>query len=305
LPKCGPFRTATIRHARTLKCPLSGVRAGHNVRVIWHKRRKTTEEGSDLVGRHRRSPGAAPERLVSATPSKIVTVYAGKGGVGKTTISYELAYNLGAVLIDLDWDAGGASGMWGYNTRERQPRKSLLDSLTTDRLPSIVSEERRPDLVPSHPDLAVNQPEPADMRDRLAKWAAEWGRPWVVVDTHPGGGAIAFGALAAASVVVMPVVLGMRELDALEGTLDELKGYPILVVPNKVPSSPPVPLVQRLEGILAAAGNVPQSDVISFYPWLARRQLRVALTSYDPIPNRLDRAVEELRAVTTAVESYG
>jgi chromosome partitioning protein len=273
--------------------------------VIWPKRRKTTEEGSDLVGRHRRSAGGAPERLESAAPSKIVTVYAGKGGVGKTTISYELAYNLGAVLVDLDWDAGGASGMWGYNTRERQPRRSLVDSLTADRLPSIVSEERRPDLVPSHPDLAVNQPEPVDMRDRLAKWAAEWGRPWVVVDTHPGGGAIAFGALAAASVVVMPVVLGMRELDALEGTLDELKGYPTLVVPNKVPPSPPVPLVQRLEGILAAAGNVPQSDVISFYPWLARRQLRVALTSYDPIPNRLDRAVEELRAVTTAVESYG
>ena len=257
-------------------------------------------------------PAAIGEALVllqSASsqqrPTKIVTVYAGKGGVGKTTISYELAYNLGAVLVDLDWDAGGASGMWGYNTRERQPRRSLVDSLTTDRLPSIVSEERRPDLVPSHPDLAVNQPEPADMRDRLAKWAAEWGRPWVVVDTHPGGGAIAFGALAAASVVVMPVVLGMRELDALEGTLEELSGYPILVVPNKVPPSPPVALVQRLEAILAAAGDVPQADVISFYPWLARRQLRVALTSYDPIPNRLDRAVEELRAVTNAVESYG
>ena len=50
---------------------------------------------------------------------------------------------------------------------------------------------------------------------------------------------------------------------------------------------------------------MPQADVISFYPWLARRQLRVALTSYDPIPNRLHRVVEELRAVTTAVESYG
>jgi chromosome partitioning protein len=143
------------------------------------------------------------------------------------------------------------------------------------------------------------------MRDLLAKWAVEWGRPWVVVDTHPGGGAIAFGALAAASVVVMPVVLGMRELDALEGTLDELKGYPILVVPNKVPPAPPVPLVDRLESVLAEAGDVPQTDVVSFYPWWARRQLRVALTSYDPIPARLGRAVEELRAVTTAVESYG
>jgi chromosome partitioning protein len=272
--------------------------------VIWPKR-KRVEEGSELAGRHRRSRDTALERLASPMPSKIVTVYAGKGGVGKTTLSYELAYSLGAVLVDLDWDAGGASGMWGYSPRQREPRRPLVDALGSERTPSILTEDRRPDLVPSHPDLAVNQPEPADMRDRLAKWAVEWGRPWVVVDTHPGGGAIAFGALAAASVVVMPVVLGMRELDALEGTLDELKGYPILVVPNKVPPSPPVPLVERLESVLAEAGDVPQTDVISFYPWWARRQLRVALTSYDPIPNRLERAVEELRAVTTAVESYG
>lgn len=272
--------------------------------VIWPKR-DTSREESELAGRHRRNRGTAPERLVPAAPSKIVTVYAGKGGVGKTTISYELAYRLGAVLVDLDWDAGGASGMWGYKPRERQPRRPLVDALDSERTPSFVTGERRPDLVPSHPDLAVNQPEPAGMRDRLGKWAAEWGRPWVVVDTHPGGGAIAFGALAAASIVVMPVVLGMRELDALEGTLEELKGYPILVVPNKVPPSPPVPLVDRLETVLATAGNVPQTDVISFYPWWARRQLRVALTSYDPIPNRLDRAVEEFRAVTSAVESYG
>jgi chromosome partitioning protein len=242
---------------------------------------------------------------LSDAQSKIVTVYAGKGGVGKTTISYELAYSLGAVLVDLDWDGGGASGMWGYNPRERQPRRPLVDALGSGRTPSIVSEDRRPDIVPSHPDLAVNQPEPADMRDKLAKWAIEWDRPWVVVDTHPGGGSIAFGALAAASVVVMPVVLGMRELAALETTLAELKGYPILVVPNKVPAAPPVALVERLENILSEAGDVSQTDVISFYPWLARRQLRVAITSYDPTPNRLERAVEELRAVKTAVESYG
>lgn len=272
--------------------------------MIWTRRRRTGKQGSELAGLHRRTE-TTPERLVPTTSSKIVTVYAGKGGVGKTTISYELAYSLGAVLVDLDWDAGGASGMWGYNPRERQPRTPLVDALGSGRTPSIVTQERRPDLVPSHPDLAVNQSEPAELRDHLAKWSVEWERPWVVVDTHPGGGAAAFGALAAASVVVMPVVLGMRELDALEGTLSELEGYPILVVPNKVPPSPPVLLVERLEKVLEAAGAVPQTDVISFFPWLARRQLRIALTSYDPVPNRLERAVEELRAVTTAVESYG
>lgn len=271
--------------------------------MIWPRRRRSSE-GTE-VGDPRRARETTPERLTSATSSKIATVYAGKGGVGKTTISYELAYLLGAVLVDLDWDAGGASGMWGYNPRERQPRTPLVDAIGTGQTPSVVRQERRPDLVPSHPDLAVNQPEPAELRDRLAKWAVEWDRPWAVVDTHPGGGAAAFGALAAASVVVMPVVLGMRELDALEGTLAELEGYPILVVPNKVPASPPVALVERLERILAAAGDVPQTDVISYYPWLARRQLRVALTSYDPIPHRLERVIEELRAVTTAVESYG
>jgi hypothetical protein len=45
---------------------------------------------------------------------KIFTVAAAKGGVGKTTLAYELAYLLDAPLVDLDWDAGGASRKWGY-----------------------------------------------------------------------------------------------------------------------------------------------------------------------------------------------
>ena len=53
------------------------------------------------------------------TEPKIVTVWAPKGGVGKTTIAYELAYMLDAPLIDLEWDDGSASVQWGLRSPSR------------------------------------------------------------------------------------------------------------------------------------------------------------------------------------------
>ncbi|MDA8392161.1 MAG: ParA family protein [Actinomycetota bacterium] len=58
----------------------------------------------------------------------VVTVAAAKGGVGKTTMSYELAAALEGALIDLDWDAGGATRMWGFDPRSRK-KAPLLDGL--------------------------------------------------------------------------------------------------------------------------------------------------------------------------------
>jgi len=59
---------------------------------------------------------------------RIVTVAAAKGGVGKTTLAYELAGCLGGVLVDLDWDSGGATRMWGYDPAAFR-RAPLLDAL--------------------------------------------------------------------------------------------------------------------------------------------------------------------------------
>ena len=68
------------------------------------------------------------ERMSDTTPARIVTVAAAKGGVGKTTLAYELAAALSGVLVDLDWDAGGATRMWGHDPT-RAARAPLLDAL--------------------------------------------------------------------------------------------------------------------------------------------------------------------------------
>ena len=235
--------------------------------------------------------------------TRLVTVAAAKGGVGKTTLAYELAYLLRAPLIDLDWDRGGATRQWGYRYEDRM-RAPLLDALERGRVPKPVSSVRKPDLIPSHPDFADNQPAPEDMADALTKWAGEWGRDYVVVDTHPGGVPSTFGAMSVAGVVVVPTVLATKELEALEGMLDELPDYPLLIAPNKVPGAPPAAQVARLGQLVERAG-VKVAPVVSHYAWLPRRQIRVALTSYDPEPARIQPFTAELRGLAEAVKTYG
>src|SRR5699024_2428783 len=185
--------------------------------------RMDTTHTTDQIGALRDS---APDELAG----RIITVMSGKGGVGKTLLSMELAYCLDAVLLDLDWDGGGATRALGY-LHERYQRAPLLDALDTGKPPRPKRMSRRPDLVPSHPDLEANQPEATDTAGLVTSWAQHWGRP-VVCDTHPGGSPATLGACAAADLVVMPVILGTRELNALEQTLDETAQYPLLLVPN-------------------------------------------------------------------------
>ena len=246
---------------------------------------------------------ARPTTVRLNSVARIVALAAYKGGVGKTTLALELAFLLNAPLVDLDWDRGGATRRWGYRHEDRV-RAPLLDALAAQRTPRLLHGLGKADLLPSHPEFAITQPSGEDMASSLEKWAGEWGRDWVVVDTHPGGVASTFGAMNAASVILVPIQLATNSLNALEGMLEEAADYPILVLPNMVPSVPPALAVRRLRELVERWG-VQVAPPISSCAVLPNRQQRMAITSLDPTPARLARYTDELRAVTDAVKAYG
>jgi len=231
---------------------------------------------------------------------KIITVAAYKGGVGKTTLALELAQLLDAPLVDLDWDKGGATNRWGYRTGVTSP---LLDALETGKVPRLRKGKGKPDLIPGDRDFEANQPEANAMAEAVEKWAAAWERPYVVIDTHPGGSPATLGAMQAASVVVTPTVLATAELDGLEGLLEEAADYPLLVVPNKVARVPDRRLLDRLRALVGRY-DLPVAPVVSEHRRLPRRTGRMPVSALHPVPQTWKRYAEELAAVAEAVKAY-
>ncbi|MFE2755649.1 ParA family protein [Actinosynnema sp. NPDC059335] len=249
---------------------------------------------------HRRI-AALRERGPVELAGKVVTVMSGKGGVGKTLIAMELAYLFDAVLVDLDWDGGRASRALGFQHTKYQ-RIPLLDALDSGRTPTPKKMTRRPDLVPGHPDFGARQPAPAYLAEQLSRWAVDLKRP-LVTDTHPGGSDSTFGALGAADVVVHPIALATRELDALEETLAELEQYPIILIPNEVPTYVPGPELERLAQ-LAEKHQVTVGPFISEYDAYRRRKLRTVVTAASDFGKRPAQMAAQLVDVAEGVLTY-
>jgi chromosome partitioning protein len=216
-----------------------------------------------------------------ATP-KIITVGAYKGGVGKSRTAYELAYVLGAPLVDFDYDAGGASGLWGYQ-HARYVKAPLLDAFLSERTPRPLSGSgKKPDLVPTHPNVGSEliSMAPEIVAERIEKWASEWGTDYVVIDTHPGYHPITLGAFMAADLVVVPTTLEVNDLRALGGMVRELSDYRMLIIPTRVPRIPPKNGRKLLGQIMEEAG--PETSVgpfISENRHLGQRTLHMAISA--------------------------
>ncbi len=234
---------------------------------------------------------------------KIVTVAASKGGVGKSTLAYELAVLLDAPLVDLDWDEGGVTRKWGYR-HENRVHAPMIEALAAGRTPTVLNGRgRKPDLLPGHPDFAERQPAPEDIATALSKWAGEWGRPFVVVDTHPGAATAGHGAMLAAHVVVVPVVLRTNELNALEGMLKEVADYPLLLIPNLVPRMAPAAEIRRLRRLVETY-EAEVGPLVRDCRALGTRKRHAAVVAEQPTAAVYRDFVASMREVAGAVRSY-
>jgi len=234
--------------------------------------------------------------------AKIIVCHSRKGGVGKSTIAYELAWLLAAPLIDLDWEDGGVSRTWGYRWEERS-KAPLLDALARGTAPRLLTGFQKPDLVPSHPDFELNQPTADDMADAIVKWAGEWGRDWIVVDTHPGATEATNGALSVAHAVVAPVPLATKDLNGTEQLVRELADYPVILIPNKIPPTPPAAEIKRLTRIVRGTPvqvgpPIPQALAVG------TRKKRMAITSEHPPARSLRPVAAAMKSVAQFVKEY-
>lgn len=212
--------------------------------------------------------------------AKIIVCHSRKGGVGKTTMAYELAYELDAVLVDLEYDGGGATGKWGDRPLDRA-RIPILDAIRTGKTPKPLNGFKKPRLVPGHPDLYDQAPSEDAMADALVQWAGEWDTEWVVVDTHPGATTQAHGALSVANVVLAPTPLRKLDLDATEQLVDELADYPLVISPTMVPAAPPGTMIDRLARMIDGT-PVQVAPPVPHAARVGTRTKRIAITAEEP-----------------------
>lgn len=232
----------------------------------------------------------------------VIASIAYKGSQGKTTLIYELMALLDGVLIDFEHDDGSSSLKWGYDPNKRLTAP-LIDALRTGRPPTpLRGGAQRPDLVPGNKALSSTMLTSRQVTENLIAWQKHWAR-LAGVDAHPGGTETTRGIAAAADVIITPVTFGKLELDALNGMLDELAGYPVIVVPNRVKSIKDI-TYQRFVAIMEAHPYAVTGPAIREARELPDRTRHTAITTHHPVLKSYAAFDHDVRMLAETVIRY-
>ena len=143
-------------------------------------------------------------------------------------------------------------------------------------------------MVPAHPDYGAADVHPDVIAERITAWTPRWWPAITVIDCYPGFNVFSLGAMAAAHVTLIPVVLQERELVAFEAMVREFERYPLASLPYRVPrwgayqQAGVVLLHARWKEIAARAGVRVGPTVSEWREWPRRQARRALLASTSP-----------------------
>lgn len=201
-----------------------------------------------LLARHTGStmPGAAAERQAPAAPAapvvkidpeehRVVVVLSPKGGVGKTTISTNLAIALSrrapldTVIVDFDSQFGDVGSVLNINAQH-----TLEDAFTQDGVqpPLVVKgllnafDEKLLVLAASESPAALEKFTPQQESDLLRQLSKDYA--YVVIDTGSGLTDETLAALEVATDVIMVTTMDVSSVKALRRAVDLLDTIDLL-----------------------------------------------------------------------------
>lgn len=161
--------------------------------------------------------------------AQVIAVTNQKGGVGKTTTTINVAYNLAksgkrVLLVDLDPQGNATSGLSvsknGATTRDVLSGKAALEAA------AVPTAYKNLAILPTDAELATLETEIASSKDRairLKKVLSEIDYDVVLIDCPPSLGLLTVNALTAAHSVIIPVQTEYYALEGLGQLLETMK----------------------------------------------------------------------------------
>ncbi len=218
--------------------------------AIWRSQEKVYVKFSDLVSKAFEIPLSPklliekPENSKKENKSMIITVFNNKGGVGKTTLTINLAATLmqlgkRVLLIDIDAQANLSTGLGidPLNDIELAGKKDITHLLLEPKtkLQDVIYKKRwgsiELDVVPSHIRLSKMESEliqTVDSDRLLIKKLKNHGYDFVFIDPPPSFGKVNSISLMASSGILIPTQLSPYPIRALEyviGRVEEIEAY--------------------------------------------------------------------------------